>query len=254
MPSDGDAAVDPRIRTPIGRRQAIGLLGAATVGAVVLGACSDDSDDADQRPAGGGTAPPGATATSPSEFEGAATCAVTPEQAEGPYYIDVDKIRGDIREDREGVELRVAARVVDADGCTPIRDAVFEIWHADAHGEYSDFDGGGGGTTGSRYLRGAQVTNADGVAEITTIYPGWYPGRTPHIHAKVFISNAEVLVTQFYFDDGVSNEVYERAPYSRRGKRDRSNSDDRIFSRRTVLTTSRQGDAYRGLITIGVER
>lgn len=196
-------------------------------------------------------------------FENAASCALTPEQTEGPYYIDVDKIRGDIREDREGVRLKVAARVVDADGCTPIKDAVFEIWHADAAGQYSGFDGefaGGrpGGRRGpssqSRYLRGAQITNADGVAEITTIYPGWYPGRTVHIHAKVFISNAEAVTTQFYFDEEISDEVYALAPYRSRSRRDRMNANDSIFSNRTVMTTSRDGDGYLGVITIGVNR
>lgn len=247
------------------RRRALGLLGAGGLSTLILGACrGSSSDEATVSPsttadsaAGSGA---GSSPTSTAMFENAAACSVTPSQTEGPFYIDVDQIRGDIREDRQGVRLRVAARVVDSDGCTPIKDAVFDIWHADAAGEYSGFDGGAssarpggrGATSETRYLRGAQITNADGIAEITTIYPGWYPGRTVHIHAKVHISNAEVLTTQLYFDEGVSDEVYGMAPYRSRGRRDRSNAGDAIFSNRTVMTTSKDGDGYLGLITIAV--
>lgn len=247
------------------RRRALGLLGAGGLSTLILGACrgsgSDDSATTSASTTGVTASPP----TTAAMFENAAACSVTPEQTEGPFYIDVDQIRGDIREDREGVRLKVAARVVDADGCTPIKDAVFDVWHADAAGQYSGFDGGpsaarrvgGGGsapTSQTRYLRGAQITNADGIAEITTVYPGWYPGRTAHIHAKVYISNTEVLTTQLYFDEAVSDAVYGMAPYRSRGRRDRSNADDAIFNSRTVMTTSKDGDGYLGLITIGVAR
>ena len=114
---------------------------------------------------------------------------MTVERTEGPYYFDADAIRRDIREDRAGARLRLALRVRDAGTCEPIPDGVVDIWHADAEGGYSGFGGGGGGAarTDTRYLRGAQVTNADGIAELVTIYPGWYQGRTVHIHAKVHL-------------------------------------------------------------------
>lgn len=116
---------------------------------------------------------PGTTATTPAEFDGAARCTVTPEQVEGPYYFDVDAIRRDIREDRDGTRLRLAIRVRDAASCEPIPDAVVDVRHADAQGGYSGFDGGrGGARTDTRYLRGAQVTDAEGIAEFVTIYPG----------------------------------------------------------------------------------
>ena len=239
----------------IGRRHALGVLGAG-FGAAVLGACADDggTDSA----AGGSTSTDGAsTPTTPAGFDGAATCTVTAVQTEGPYYLDVDKIRADIREDREGAELEVAVRVMDADGCTPIKDAVFDIWHADASGDYSGFDGTaapGASPTGSRYLRGAQVTDADGIARITTIFPGWYPGRTPHVHAKVYISNAEVLTTQLYFDESAIAEAYQLAPYAQRGSADQSNGSDILFDQRNVMTVSRDGDRFIGRMTIAVQR
>jgi protocatechuate 3,4-dioxygenase beta subunit len=260
----------------IDRRRALGLLGAG-IGTAAIVACggSGDGDEASPRSdataatfgdtTGGTTSPTGAAAAGAAVtadmFAGAASCRLTPSGTEGPYYIDVDRIRGDIREDREGIRLRLAARVLDSDGCTPIKDAVFDVWHCDAGGLYSGLEaasrGQGGGRSSSdttRYLRGAQITNADGIAELTTVYPGWYGGRTVHIHAKVLISNRDVLTTQLYFDDKLTDTVYAAAPYSSRPNRDRRNSSDSIFDERTVLTVSTDGDGYLGLITIGVRR
>lgn len=256
------------------RRQALRLLGAGGLGAVVLGACGDGTGT---RTSTGATTTAGGVPTTdvpaassgltPAAFEGAGSCALTPEQTEGPYYLEVDKIREDVREDRQGTRLRLATRIVDTDGCTPIKSAVFEIWHCDAGGLYSGFEqasrgaggrpgraspGGGSGVDSTRYLRGAQVTDGDGIAAITTIYPGWYRGRTVHVHAKVFITSREVLTTQLYFDDGVTDTVYAAAPYNSRTGRDTFNRNDRIFSDKTVLTLRKDGDGYLGLITVGV--
>jgi protocatechuate 3,4-dioxygenase beta subunit len=260
-------------RPAINRRQALSLFGGAGLGAVALGACTSAND----KPAAGSSASAvpattsnGATSTASSAaavagtdvtvamFGGAASCTVTPEQTEGPYYIDVDKIRADIREDRQGTPLRVATRVVDKDGCTPIKDAIFEIWHCDAGGLYSGFEaasqgGGGGARDDKRYLRGAQTTNADGIAVITTIYPGWYRGRTVHIHAKIALSNTELLTTQFYFDEDTTAKVYTAAPYSSHTGRDTMNDDDGIYRKETTLTVTPDGSGYLGLITVGVD-
>ena len=256
--------------TPIDRRRALGLLGAGA-GAALLAACGGGSDGSAEvttttpstaeAPSSTTSAVPAATGAVTAEmFDGGASCMLAPSQTEGPYYIDVDKIRSDVREDRLGTRLRVAARVVGTDGCTPIKDAVFEIWHCDADGLYSGFESastggpGGGVRDQKRYLRGAQVTNADGIAEITSIYPGWYRGRTVHIHVKVFVSNAEVLTTQLFFDESLSDQVYAAAPYDANGTRDVTNENDGIFSSQTVMTVKRDGDGYLGLITLGVQR
>ena len=263
-------------RREIDRRRALGLLGAGVGAAVFVAACggSDEGEEAssgsDATNATTGDTEGDTTATTAAAaagaavtadmFSGAASCTVTPSETEGPYYIDVDKIRSDIREDREGTRLRLAARVLDSDGCTPIKDAVFEVWHCDAGGLYSGFEsssrgqGGNRSADSTRYLRGAQTTNAEGIAELTPISPGWYRGRTVHIHAKVFISNREVLTTQLYFDDELSDTVYAATPYSNRPNRDRRNASDSIFDDRTVLTVSGDGDGYLGLITMGVRR
>jgi protocatechuate 3,4-dioxygenase beta subunit len=206
-------------------------------------------------------------------FDEAGACTVSPEQTEGPYYFDVDSIRTDIREDRAGTPLRLGVRVRDAGACLPLANAVVDIWHCDAEGSYSGFESASGGANGapgaganggpgrsaafqsdeSTYLRGAQVTNADGIAEFLTIFPGWYTGRTVHIHAKVHLDKSTLLTTQLYFDEEVTAAAYEAAPYADRGSQDRSNASDGIFDERTLLTLSEDGDGYLGLITLDVD-
>lgn len=250
------------------RRRVLGLLGAG-LGAVTLGACGRQGDGGGpgasasttttSTAAAGAAAAPSATpggAITAAMFGGAASCTATVEQTAGPFYIDVDKIRGDVREDRAGTPLRVAVRVVDTDGCTPIEDAVFEIWHCDAEGLYSGFEeastGAGRSRDDKRYLRGAQVTNAEGIAVLTTIFPGWYPGRTVHIHARVALTNTELLTTQLYFDDGLTDAAFEAEPYAGREGRRTRNREDGFYDARTTLTTTAEGAGYLGLMTIGV--
>ena len=257
-------------KTRLSRRQARGALGTVSLGSL-LAACGDDGagGSATVRTTDGATATVEPTTTTGdatgARFDDAASCAVTPQQTEGPYYFDADKIRRDIREDREGTPLRLALRVRDAGSCEPLRDAVVDIWHADAGGAYSGFDGGGGGgggpggggggaQTASRYLRGAQVTNGEGVVEFTTIYPGWYPGRTVHIHVKVHLDAQTVLTTQLYFEDALSDRVYAAQPYAARGRRDQGNESDGIFDAALVMTAQREGDGVRGIMTFDVQQ
>jgi protocatechuate 3,4-dioxygenase beta subunit len=238
--------------TPVNRRQALTTFGTVTVGAL-LAACGSDGEPARTTSSAGETATvtPSATAAATSDlakkFDAAAICTQTAEQTEGPYYLDVDAIRTDIREGREGVRLRLGIRVRSAGECEPIKNAVVDIWHADAEGVYSGVQGDDG-----RFLRGTQVTNADGIVEFETIYPGWYPGRTPHIHAKVHVDNATALTTQLYFDDDVSAEVFAREPYAGRGQADQGNASDGIFDESLILTMEADGDGYLGLMTFDV--
>jgi protocatechuate 3,4-dioxygenase beta subunit len=199
----------------VSRRQALAGLGSVSLG-VLIAACSEDESS------------PGATSEDPvADMDRAGSCTLTAEQSEGPFYFDVDRIRGDIREDREGTPLRLRLRVRDQEaGCEPIPNAVVDIWHCDAEGSYS--------AEPNTYLRGAQVTDRDGIAEFTTIYPGSYPGRTRHIHAKVHLDRQTVLTTQLYFPD------------------DRGNDADSLYDPNLELTLSRERDGYRGLMTIDV--
>jgi len=178
----------------------------------------------------------------------AGTCALAPQQTEGPYYLDADLMRSDIHEDRPGARLVVALRVQDLPGCSPVPDAVVEIWHADAGGVYSGFES----AKEQRFLRGAQVTDADGVVQFMTIYPGWYRGRTVHIHLKVHLNNATLLTSQLFFDEKVNALVYQKPPYTNHSGRDKFNNNDSIFDQRLVMTTVADGDGYLAALNIGV--
>ena len=221
----------------LSRRQALAGLGSVSLGALIA-ACSDDDPESARVETTDGTS---------SSFDDAATCKLTAEQTEGPFYFDVDRIRSDIREDREGAELRLGIRVRDASDCTPLPDAVVDVWHCDAEGSYS--------AEGESYLRGAQVTNREGVVEFTTVYPGWYPGRTVHIHAKVHLDKETVLTTQFYFDDAFSARVFTKDDaYPGESNRDGFNASDGLYDKDLELTLSEERDGYSGLITLDVER
>jgi protocatechuate 3,4-dioxygenase beta subunit len=232
----------------LNRRQAIAGLGSVSLGAL-LAACSNDDDAPSARveTSEGTTStvePKGSGGDLASRFDAATTCTQTAEQTEGPFYFDVDRIRSDIRENREGATLRLGVRVRGAAQCEPIQNAVVDIWHCDAEGSYS--------ATGETYLRGAQVTNGDGIAEFTTIYPGWYPGRTVHIHGKVHLDRQTVLTTQFYFADDVTARVFVDDPYPGESNRDGFNASDGLYDENLELTLSEEGDGYLGLITLDV--
>ena len=121
------------------------------------------------------------------------SCVVKPQQTEGPYFVDEKLNRADIRSDptdgtgKSGAELRLAFNVTRIDGatCTPLAGAIVDVWHCDARGIYSDVSDGSFDTRGKQFLRGYQVTDKDGAARFITIFPGWYQGRTAHLHFKI---------------------------------------------------------------------
>jgi protocatechuate 3,4-dioxygenase beta subunit len=97
------------------------------------------------------------------------------------------------------------------------------------------------------------VTDSDGIVEFTTIYPGWYTGRTVHIHAKVHVDTATVLTTQLYFDEEITAAVYEQEPYSSDTERDTFNDTDGVFDEQLLLDLSERDDGYLGLISFDVD-
>jgi protocatechuate 3,4-dioxygenase beta subunit len=197
----------------------------------------------------------------PSEAEGgpaavasgAVSCVLAPEQTEGPYYIANEKLRRNITEGRPGRPLTLRLAVVDASTCKPIKGAAVDIWHCDALGNYSGVGGAGSKT----FMRGVQRTNAQGIATFQTVYPGWYQGRTVHIHVKVHVRGAVVHTGQLYFPDGVTDAVYRRSPYASRPSRGVRNSSDFVFrngGKRSLLALKRKGAGYLGSIRLGVAR
>jgi uncharacterized protein (TIGR03437 family) len=234
---------------PIARRRALSLLGAA--GAAVLLKRTTTVD--------------------------AATCVLaTPQVTEGPYWVDEKLFRSDIRTDpttgiaRAGISLTFTIAVQNSSGstCVPLAGALVDVWHCDAKGIYSDEasynPGGGTGTvvtTGQKFLRGYQITDDNGEVQFTTIYPGWYSGRTIHIHVRVrTYSGTTVLdnyVTQLFFDDTVSNTVLATSSYSRTTNRDTLNSNDMVYEgapnpSRMLMPVTQSGSGYTGAVTLGV--
>ena len=185
---------------------------------------------------------------------GAVSCVLTPEQTEGPYYIAGEKYRRNITDGRPGVPLFLRLRVVDASTCKPIAGAAVDIWHADAIGVYSGF---GAGAKSRTFMRGIQKTDANGLARFRTVYPGWYQGRTVHIHVKVHLGGNVVHTGQLFFPDAVTDTVYEAAPYNTRGARDMLNAQDSIFvngGKKSIVAVKKSAAGYVGTITMGVTR
>ena len=119
-------------------------------------------------------------------------CVLVPSETPGPFPLDLTEntffFRQDIREDRAGVPLRQKIRIVGADNCDPMPNVRVNIWHCDRDGDYSGY--AAMGSEGQNYCRGYQMTDANGECEFLTIFPGWYPGRTTHVHFQVHVSLA----------------------------------------------------------------
>jgi len=120
-------------------------------------------------------------------------------------------------------------------------------------GSYSVGDSEATTSDDGTYLRGAQVADANGVVQFTTIYPGWYRGRTVHIHLKVHVAKKTVLTTQMYFDEAVNTEVFASSPYSEHTGRDTFNDGDGIYDAAGLLALSKDGAAYRAVLNLGVD-
>jgi protocatechuate 3,4-dioxygenase beta subunit len=253
---------------PIGRvhsrREVLALFGvsgaALLAGGFAVRAASGGSID--QQSAG--TASARSTAATVATGTGS-ICVVTPEETEGPYFVDELLYRSDIRTDpsngsvKEGVPLTLTFNIgnVSDGACTPLAGATVDIWHCDALGIYSDEQAQR--TVGQKFLRGTQVTDASGMATFTTIYPGWYTGRAVHIHFKVrtdpLATTGKVLTSQLYFDDTLTDQVYTQAPYSSRGTRDTRNNRDSIYANsgdQLLLSLTEDGDGYTALFNVGM--
>jgi protocatechuate 3,4-dioxygenase beta subunit len=204
----------------------------------------------------------GAIAAAFAASEGA--CMLAPELTIGPYFVDEHLNRSDITEGSSSIFIADAVPLAltihalsPAAGCVPLAGVQIDVWHCHAGGLYSDE--AANGTLGQTWLRGYQVTDANGSVSFATVYPGWYPGRTIHIHlmARWFDSGGNTtyaFTTQLYFDEAANNAVMALAPYDSRGHRDTTNSGDTIFSPSMLVDTQRNGDgSYRGAISIGLD-
>lgn len=190
-------------------------------------------------------------------------CVARSALTEGPYFVDEKLNRSDIRTDPStgvvsaGVPLVLTfvTQKISGSSCTPLEGLTVDVWHADAAGTYSDVTQ----TVGKKYLRGYQTTDATGQALFTTIFPGWYSGRAVHVHFKVRSSSASAqgidFTSQLFFDEGVLDAVYARAPYAARGAADVPNEDDSIYGEggnELLLTPTVSGEGYAAKIVLGL--
>ena len=197
-------------------------------------------------------------------------CVVRPASTPGPYYVDEKLQRSDIRSDptdgkvKEGISLALTLNVssIAQGACAPLVDAIVDVWQCDAHGVYSDVVDPLFNTTGKKFLRGHQITDQHGAVRFTTIYPGWYPIRTPHIHYKIrspaSAPSPYEFTGQLYFDEGMSDRVYAKAPYAGRGRRTVSNITDRIYNQdggpQTTLQVTPVKDGYAATFDVALDQ
>jgi protocatechuate 3,4-dioxygenase beta subunit len=260
-PEDADND-DRQIGHILSRREVLRLLGVA--GVTLLVGCEPAQSGSPT--ATSATPAEAAAAPTPTEASAAAApaCIVRPEVTEGPYYVDENLNRADIRADTnsgavtEGIPLVLTFNVsqVADNGCTSLEGAKVEIWHCDANGVYSDVSDPSFNTQGQNFLRGYQLTAANGVAQFTTIYPGWYSSRAVHIHFKVHDPTSDqnkVFTSQLFFDDALSDQVFTQQPYAAKGQRDRLNSNDNIYQDQLLLTTTQTGQGYAATFDIGLD-
>jgi protocatechuate 3,4-dioxygenase beta subunit len=242
------------------RRDALKLLGFGS--AAFLAACA--------APEGTSTLVPTSISTPGSSMTGTALdCVVRPELTLGPYFVDEQLNRSDIRSEpsdgsvKEGVPLTLIVNVLDVanNSCTPITGAQVDVWHCDALGVYSGVSDQGFDTTGQKFLRGYQLTDGTGKVQFLTIYPGWYQGRAVHIHFMIRTTGADSqsyeFVSQFFFDDALSDQVFAQEPYASKGERNMRNADDNIYSnggdQLLLAVTGDNANDYAAAINIGLD-
>jgi protocatechuate 3,4-dioxygenase beta subunit len=248
---------DVQIGRVLSRREILALMG----GTALLAACAPEAVAPTGSPAATPATGAASTATagaSPAGNVAVPACVVRPEQSEGPFFVDEGLARSDIRSDpasgsvSQGAPLALAFNVLRVSGtaCTPLAEAIVDVWQCDAVGVYSDVTG-----NSQKFLRGHQTTDANGRAAFTTIYPGWYQGRTVHIHFKLRMGSEE-FTSQLYFDDALSDRVFQQAPYSQRGSGLRTrNSGDALFrsgGQELLLNVQQSGSGYAATFDIGL--
>ncbi|MEU6348030.1 intradiol ring-cleavage dioxygenase [Streptomyces sp. NPDC047072] len=265
--SDNITGGKHRLDTSVKRRRVL-IGGGAVAAAGGLAIAGIASADTTTTTTGSTTAADAATSTASSGI-----CTLNAEVTEGPYSLDGALVREDIREDKEGFEVQYTFTVVDqANDCEPLADALVEIWHCDALGEYSGFVGGNGHTEedNGTFLRGGQMTDSNGQCSITSIWPGHYVSRAVHVHMRVHTdvtltddsyTGGDIIHTgQLFFDPDINTEVQATSPYSANTTKETALADDSIYddggASSGLLTLTALGssvsDGYAATLTVGV--
>lgn len=276
MNNRNDVATKPNFEIdnddlPVGRilsrREVLALLG-TTGSAALLSACvplqQGGGPGGSGGPGSGGEAAADLSAIEEANAALPTGCVVRPELTEGPLFVEEDLNRSDIRVDpsngqmSEGVQLELTFRVssIAASACTPLAGVQVDIWHCDAYGIYSDTTELGMQTVGQKFLRGYQITDENGTAHFTTIYPGWYGGRAVHIHFKMRTGDGYDFTSQLFFDESLTDEVFAQTPYNSRGERTLRNDNDGIFGQsggQMMLTVNEVDSGYAAVFDIALD-
>ncbi|MBX0290851.1 intradiol ring-cleavage dioxygenase [Hymenobacter sp. HSC-4F20] len=196
----------------------------------VLAACSKEEADAVTPATSGTSGTTGGTT-------GSSSCAVAPTETEGPFptKVPASYLRSDITDGRTGYKLTAKITITNSNNsCAALAGALVDIWHCDAQGNYSEYGGTGMQSTNYQsvhFLRGRQVTDANGQVTFTSIFPGWYSGRATHIHVHVYSATGTSLkVTQIAFPEGSGSAVAAVNGYSKGMSGYTSNATDNVFS------------------------
>jgi len=237
------------------RRRLIEILGGAGVAA--LSGCGGSSTSASST----------SGSTSGTTSGTTASCVLTPELTVGPYFVDEKLNRSDLTTNTtdtnvlNATPLTLTMTIMEyaSSGCSALVGAQVDIWHADAAGIYSDESVEN--TTGQTFLRGYQITDSNGAVTFKTVVPGWYSGRTIHIHVMIrTLSSSDSVLTEFttqlFFDQMLLNALTTTvSPYNTRGAPDTTNAQDSIYSSATrlTLTNTTSGGGYTASITLGVQ-
>ncbi|GKT41995.1 uncharacterized protein ColSpa_02176 [Colletotrichum spaethianum] len=211
------------------------------------------------------------------------TCILDPEGEIGPFWVKGEHIRSDLRDDEPGVEVVLEGQFIDVETCEPITDLYWDLWNCNATGVYSgvqDSSNGNGDDASNlnkTFLRGVQKTDADGVVQFQTIFPGHYAGRTTHHHVVAFLDatvqpNNTLLSThaahigQLFWDQDLVQAVEALYPYNTNTVEQTLNADDHVIAVELGSNADSDpffqyaylGDAVEdglfGWITIGINR
>lgn len=140
-------------------------------------------------------------------------CVLTPTEVAGPFPLDLTEnttyFRQDVRETQTGVRLNLKLKIMGVNNCEPMQNYRVNIWHCNNVGLYSGYSQQNNqGQAGLTYLRGYQMTDANGEVDFITIFPGWYSGRICHIHFQVYVNSSYAAISQLAFDTTTKNAIY----------------------------------------------
>lgn len=191
-------------------------------------------------------------------------CTLIPTETAGPFPLDLTEnaafFRQDVREDREGVQLNLKMKIIGAENCEPMPNIRVNIWHCDKDGQYSGYSQSGNpGQAGLTYLRGYQLTDANGEVEFITIFPGWYTGRICHIHFQCFVSSVYAAISQLTFPLAEKNALYAaNSELYTKGADPLSFNSDNVFSdgyayQLTTLTPNFDTGGYDAYLEVAIQ-